>query len=294
MVVKISLITVCYNSAAVIRTALESVFAQATPEGMEIEYIVVDGGSTDGTQQILEEFAARGEGVGVGVERGEVEGEGEERRLSFKWISEKDEGMYDAINKGIKMATGEYVGILNADDYLDGDDVIARVSDYIKKVGGESRWTEEDKLDCVFGNVRFVKEFGGRTERVCFARFWKPWMLHWGYMPPHPAIFIRRECFEKWGGYVPSRKEYRIAADYELLIRFFCRNKMSHRYMPINTTVMRLGGVSTKDVEARKKLNEEIIKGNRVNGYRCYWPMLLPKYAVKIWEVILPKLGLIK
>lgn len=285
MVVKISLITVCYNSAAVIRTALESVFAQATPEGMEIEYIVVDGGSNDGTVEILKEFQ------GFEVKRG---GEGEERRFSFKWISEKDEGMYDAINKGIKMATGEYVGILNADDYLDGDDVIARVSDYIKKVGGESRWAAEDKLDCVFGNVRFVKEFGGRTERVCFARFWKPWMLHWGYMPPHPAIFIRRACFEKWGGYVPSRTEYRIAADYELLIRFFCKNRMSHRYMPINTTVMRLGGVSTKDVEARKKLNEEIIKGNRVNGYRCYWPMLLPKYAVKIWEVILPKLGLIK
>ena len=117
-------------------------------------------------------------------------------------------------------------------------------------------------------------------------------MLQWGYMPPHPAIFIRKSCFEKWGYYVPSRKEYRIAADYELLIRFFCKNRMTHRYMPINTTVMRLGGVSTKDVEARKKLNEEIIKGNRVNGYRCYWPMLLPKYLIKIWEVILPRVGL--
>ena len=117
-------------------------------------------------------------------------------------------------------------------------------------------------------------------------------MLQWGYMPPHPAIFIRKSCFEKWGYYVPSRKEYRIAADYELLIRFFCKNRMTHRYMSINTTVMRLGGVSTKDVEARKKLNEEIIKGNRVNGYRCYWPMLLPKYLIKIWEVILPRVGL--
>lgn len=118
-------------------------------------------------------------------------------------------------------------------------------------------------------------------------------MLQWGYMPPHPAIFIRRECFEKWGGYEPDRKEYRIAADYELLIRFFRVNKMRSHYMPICTTAMRTGGVSTRDVEARKKLNEEIIKGNRVNGYFCCWPMLLPKYFVKIWEFIFPRLGLV-
>lgn len=281
---KISLITVCWNSAAVIRTALECVLSQ---KGAEIEYIVVDGGSTDGTQQILEEFAKKVEG-----RRSEVE----QRKFTFSYVSEPDRGMYDALNKGIKMATGEFVGILNADDYLDGPDVLARVAAFIEKSNHDSTTTPShytsSPIDCVFGNVRFVRDFGGKTQRVCFARFWRPWMLQWGYMPPHPAIFIRRACFEKWGGYVPERTEYRIAADYELLIRFFCRNKMTHRYMPINTTVMRLGGVSTKDVEARKKLNEEIIKGNRVNGYKCYWPMLLPKYAIKIWEVILPKLGL--
>lgn len=260
--VKISLITVCWNSAAVIRTALDSVLSQ---KGANFEYLVVDGGSTDGTVEILKEYEGRFTGA-------------------FRWISERDEGLYDAINKGIKMARGEFVGILNADDYLDGDDVLARVQDCV----------DSGMVDCRFGNVRFVREPGGRTQRVCFARFWRPWMLQWGYMPPHPAIFIRRTCFEKWGGYVPSRQEYRIAADYELLIRFFCRNRMTHRYMPINTTVMRLGGVSTKDVEARKKLNEEIIKGNRVNGYPCCWLMLLPKYFIKIWEVILPKIGLIK
>lgn len=118
-------------------------------------------------------------------------------------------------------------------------------------------------------------------------------MLQWGYMPPHPAIFIRRECFEKWGGYEPDRREYRIAADYELLIRFFRVRRMKARYMPVCTTVMRTGGVSTKDVEARKKLNEEIVKANRANGYRCWFPMLLPKYAVKVWEFILPRLNLI-
>ncbi len=263
----ISLITACYKSAGVIRTALESVLAQ---EGVDLDYIVVDGGSDDGTVDIIKEYEPKFAG-------------------RMRWVSERDDGMYDAINKGIRMAKGDIVGILNADDMLDGPDVLARVVE-----GFEAAAEKNPKLDCVFGNVRFVKEAGGKTERVCFARFWRPWMLHWGYMPPHPAIFIRRERFEEWGGYSPSRKDYRIAADYELLIRFFCNNRMAYKYIPVCTTAMRLGGVSTKDVEARKKLNEEIIKGNRVNGYRCYWPMLLPKYGIKIWEVILPKLWLMK
>ena len=118
-------------------------------------------------------------------------------------------------------------------------------------------------------------------------------MLQWGYMPPHPAIFIRKECFEKWGGYVPEKTEYRIAADYELLIRFFRVNRMRAKYVKLYTTVMRTGGVSTKDVEARKKLNQEIVKANRANGYFCCFPMLLPKYAVKIWEYILPRFGIL-
>ena len=116
-------------------------------------------------------------------------------------------------------------------------------------------------------------------------------MLQWGYMPPHPGIFIRKSCFTQWGGYVPDRAEYRIAADYELLIRFFRVHHMRSRYAKFYTTIMRTGGVSTRDVNARKLLNAEIIKANRINGFFCIWPMLLPKYLIKIWEVILPRLG---
>ena len=267
---KVSLITACRNSATVIRSAMESVLAQ---KGVDLEYLVIDGGSDDGTVDVLREYEPKFGG-------------------RMRWISERDKGMYDAINKGIRMATGDVVGILNADDCLDGDDVLARIAEAFEQK--KNCGSEDERLDCVFGNVRFVKEMGEKTQRVCFARFWRPWMLHWGYMPPHPAIFIRRERFAEWGEYVPSREEYRIAADYELLVRFFCRHKMSYRYVPICTTAMRLGGVSTKDVEARKKLNVEIVKANRVNGYVCWWPMLLPKYAIKVWEVILPKIGLMK
>lgn len=265
---KVSLITACRRSAGVIRTALESVLGQ---KDVELEYLVIDGGSDDGTVDIIKEYEPKFGG-------------------RMRWLSERDKGMYDAINKGIRMATGDVVGILNADDYLDGDDVLARISKAFEQGSNGGA----DRLDCVFGNVRFVNEPGGRTQRVCFARFWRPWMLHWGYMPPHPAIFIRRERFADWGEYVPSREEYRIAADYELLVRFFCRYRMSYRYVPVCTTAMRLGGVSTRDVEARKKLNEEIVKANRANGYACWLPMLLPKYAIKIWEVLLPKMGMMK
>ena len=285
---KISVITVCYNAARTIRDACASVAAQAQAqvkvegEGgqwIEIEHIGVDGGSTDGTVREIETFANE-----VGA-KDEVErrGGGGQWNYSFRWVSEKDRGMYDAMNKGIRMATGDVIGILNADDVLDGENVLRRIVRLF-----------DCSIDCLYGNVRFVNELGGKTRRICFARWWKPWMLQWGYMPPHPAIFIRRECFAKWGGYEPDRREYRIAADYELLIRFFRVRRMKARYMPVCTTVMRTGGVSTRDVEARRKLNEEIVKANRVNGYSCCFPMLLPKYFVKIWEVILPRMGIMK
>ena len=274
---KISLITVCYNAEKTIADAMESVLTQRHGDA-EIEYIVVDGGSTDSTVDIIKKFAAQFHCTPTPL------------TFTFRWLSEKDNGMYDALNKGIRMATGDVIGILNADDVLDGENALAKVASAFGEQGTGNR----EQVDCLYGNVRFVRELGGKTLRVCFARWWKPWMLQWGYMPPHPAIFIRRECFEKWGGYEPDRKEYRIAADYELLIRFFRVHRMKARYMPICTTVMRTGGVSTKDVEARKKLNEEIVKANRVNGYFCCFPMLLPKYLIKIWEFILPRMGLVR
>ena len=151
MSMTISIVTACFNCASTLQTALASVAAQ---KGVSIDYIVVDGASTDGTVEMLKAFQ-------------ENLAASSRDDLSFRFISERDEGMYDAINKGIGMARGEFVGILNADDYLDGDDVIARVASYLRN-------QEQASLDCVFGNVRFVREFGGKTHRVCFARFWRP------------------------------------------------------------------------------------------------------------------------
>jgi len=302
---KVSIITAVWNGAKTIGTALESVARQRTEakvegEGeqrIEIEHIVVDGGSTDGTVQLIKEFETH-------------HSTSTPSAYTFRWLSEKDNGLYDAINKGIRMATGDVVGICNADDILAEDDVIAKIAQAFEGAGvvhGLARsCTEGGGLDCVYGKICFVKGEttplststsnldllrAAKVVRRCFAKLWRPWMLQWGYMPPHPGVFIRRECFEKWGGYVPDRKEYKIAADYELLIRFFRVHKMRSHYSGICTTVMRTGGVSTRDVNARRTLNAEIIKANRTNGYFCCWPMLLPKYAIKVWEVILPRLG---
>jgi glycosyltransferase involved in cell wall biosynthesis len=259
----VTLVTACYNSAAVIRTAMESVLRQTWPE---IEYIVVDGGSADGTVDVIREFEPKFGG-------------------RMRWVSEKDHGMYDAINKGIRMAPGEVVGILNADDVLASDEIIARVAEAFL---GTS-------LDAVYGDIRFVADCRGvgletlrgeRTVRYYSARHWRPWMLQWGFMPPHPSVYIRRACFERLGAYA---LDYKIAADYALLIRFFRKAKLRTHYLPLCMVDMRMGGMSTRHWRSNLLLNREIVRGNREAGYFCCLPMLVFKYAFKVWEYIGPR-----
>lgn len=252
---KISLITACYNSAKTIATAMESVLSQ---KGVELEYIVVDGGSTDGTVEIVEEFSRKERKDG----------------FEFKWISEKDRGMYDAINKGIKMATGDVVGILNADDMLEGEDTLAHVA------GGFNRI---ERVDCVYADVRFVKDDLKTTVRYYGASHWRPWMHNWGYMPPHPSVYIRREVFERLGGY---KLGYQISADFELMVRFLCRNRIRTTYLPESVVKMRMGGKSTKNWKANVLLNVENVRANRENGYFSCFAMMLPKYLFKIWGFV--------
>ncbi|MBO6167143.1 MAG: glycosyltransferase [Kiritimatiellae bacterium] len=259
---KVSLITACYNSSTTIRTAIESVLSQ---KGVDLEYIVVDGGSKDGTVDIIEEYSTCST-----------------RSTRFKYISEPDEGMYDAINKGIKMATGDVVGILNADDMFESQDTLAHVVEAFRSGGVGER------VDCVYADIRFVKEDLQTTSRYYSAKHWKPWMLQWGKMPPHPSVYIRRELFDKYGLY---KLGYDIAADYELLIRYLRMAKLNTRYLNECLVKMRMGGKSTRGWKSFITLNKEIVRGNLENGYFCCFPMLLPKYLFKIFEFILPRLG---
>ena len=267
---KISLITACYNSAGTIRTAIESVLSQCE---VDVEYIVVDGGSSDGTVEILKNYENK------------LLYPSTIQPFNFRWLSEKDNGMYDAINKGIKMATGDIVGILNADDVLASDDTLAHIASAFEPSEVGSR---KSQVDCVYADIRFVKDDLNTTVRYYSAKHWKPWMLQWGKMPPHPSVYIRRELFNQYGLY---KLGYDIAADYELLIRYLRMAKLNTRYLNECLVRMRMGGKSTRGWKSFVTLNREIVRGNRENGYFCCFPMLLPKYFFKVFEFVLPRLG---
>lgn len=247
---KVSLITVCFRSAGVIRTALESVLAQ---KGVDVDYIVVDGGSNDGTVEILKEYESKFAG-------------------RMRWISERDEGMYDALNKGVKMAEGDVVGILNADDMLEDENTLAFVASSF-----------EPDVDCVYGDIRFVRGESKKTTRYYSSKRWRPWMHNWGFMPAHPSVYVRREVFDRVGGY---KLGYDISADFEWMVRLLCRSRVKSRYLPRSIVTMRLGGKSTAGLKAMLKLNRENVRANRENGYFCCLPMMLPKYFFKIWGYI--------
>ena len=276
---KISLITACFNSEATIRTAIDSVLSQ---KGVDIEYIIVDGGSKDGTVDIIKEYSTRSTCS---------------TRFSFKWISERDRGMYDAINKGIKMATGDIVGILNADDVLASDDTLARIAERFSSggvvsggVGELSRVERVDRVDCVYADIRFVKEGesvealrAAPTVRYCSAARWRPWMFRFAAMVPHPSFYVRRECFERLGGY---SLDYRICADFELELRYLLLAKLRAAYLPECVVIMRMGGMSTSGWRSNIVINREDLRALRAHGIWSCMPLIYLKYLFKIWGFV--------
>ena len=281
---KISIITVCYNAEKTIADAMESVASQRTQvkvegEGeqrIEIEYIVVDGGSTDGTVRKIEDFAKELERrVGVG-----------ERRLSFKWVSEKDRGMYDALNKGMRMATGEVIGILNADDVLAEEDTLARIVRLFD--------CSDCSIDGCYGDIRFVRDGvekverlrGLRTVRYCSGKWFRPWMFRFGTQTAHPSTFFRKECFEKWGEY---SLDYGMYGDFELLCRFIWKHRARMKYLPLCTTVMRMGGASTNGWRTTLKINRSDLRALKANGCWSCLPLLYLRYLVKIWGFVVKR-----
>lgn len=268
---KISIITVCWNSAKTIRDALESVRRQVLPEGVDLEHIVVDGNSTkDETVSIIKEYSAAPQ----------------KRGFVFRWISEPDDGLYDAMNKGVRLATGEVVGILNSDDMLESEDVVAKVSQKFAKKPG---------LEFLYSDVRFVSKDttlenlkAAITQRFVCPFYWSPWMLTLGLAPPHPGMYVKKACFEKWGFYKP---EYRIGADYEMTVRFLRKHGAKRAYMRKCSVAMRLGGASTEKGAAGSFVgnNYDVIKANRENGYVGSRFLILGKMPVKVLELMIPK-----
>lgn len=247
---KVSIITVCYNSACTIQDTINSVLAQTYPD---IEYIIIDGGSTDTTLDILARY----------------------KQYIDYIISEPDEGIYDAMNKGVKQATGEIIGILNADDiYQD-----AYVIEYIAQC-----FSDQPDANLVFGDLVFVRpKQPNRIIRHYRANHFQPWKLRFGWMPPHPATFIRKTAYDKVGLYKP---DYRISADYEIFVRMLMVEKLHFTYLNKILVRMRSGGVSSSGLKSNIILNAEIVKACRSNGIYTNLAMVFSKIPFKLLELV--------
>jgi glycosyltransferase len=298
----ISIITATWNASATLRDCLDSVKAQkgtGTFGASPLEHIIVDGGSTDGTLEIVRDHASRGQAP-----------DGASPRTRF--ISEPDNGIYDAMNKGIRMATGEIVGLLNADDfYADG-----RVLERVAKV------FEDPEVEACFGDLVYVREMLNCASRVKLApvaplnrlkdpsiqrfnhstvqpgftilRYWKsgsfsPGKFKWGWMPPHPTFFVRRSVYERFGLF---NLDLGSAADYELMLRFLLRHRVRTAYIPEVLVNMRAGGVSNASLGNRLRANRMDRKAWEVNGLRPYpWTLFfkpmrkVPQYFLKPNEI---------
>jgi glycosyltransferase involved in cell wall biosynthesis len=246
---KISLITVSYNSESTIKDTIDSILAQNHPD---IEYIIVDGKSKDNTVEILQSYGDR----------------------ISRWISEPDKGIYDGMNKGVTMATGDVVGMLNSDDFYYDNTIISQVA----------KAFEDPTVDAVFGNLIFVDPKDLKKPiRSYSSKNWHPGKFARGFMPAHPTFFVRRKYYEQFGLF---KTDYKIASDYEMLIRLLYVNKLKYKYLPITMVVMRKGGVSSSGLKSNIILNNEIKRACRENGIRTNLPLIYLKYFTKVFELI--------
>lgn len=249
---KVTIITVSYNSSLTIRGTIESVLFQTYPN---IEYLIIDGASKDETVNIVREYELQFNG-------------------RLRWISEPDEGLYDAMNKGIHMATGDIVGIINSDDFYHRTDTIQNVVEAFK----------DKTVQAIFGDVRFVNPNElNKTVRYYSSKIFSPKMFRLGFMPAHPTFFTYKKHFEELGYY---KTNYKIAADYELLIRFLYKAQLKYKYLPFDFMKMRTGGASTASIKSNFILNKEIVRACKENDIWTCLPILFMKYFVKVFEVV--------
>ena len=246
--VKISVITVCFNAAETIADTIESIRSQSHPA---IEYIVVDGGSTDETLAII---AGNRDVISV-------------------LITGPDDGMYDAANKGIDCASGEIIGMLNADDFYADKDVLKDVANSL----GEGR-------DAVYGDLDYVdREHPQRIKRKWISGLYNRKRFLMGWMPPHPTFFIRKSAYDMYGMF---RRDFRSAADYELMLRMLYKHSLAPVYIKRVLVKMRVGGKSNVSIGNRIRANMEDREAWTKNGLRAAWYTLYLKPLSKITQYL--------
>ena len=232
MAFKITIITAVYNRSETIGQAIKSVAAQSYDN---VEHIIIDGASTDNTLSEVEKHS----------------------HARIRVISEPDNGIYDALNKGMKTATGDVIGLMHSDDFFAHNDVLTNVA----------RVFEEERPDAVFGDLDYVSA----TNPTKVIRRWKPGSyshtkLSGGWMPPHPTLYVRRDVIERFGGY---NIDYRIAADYEAILRWFGQAEILSVYLPEIMVKMRVGGESNRSLERVMRKSREdyrALQSNNLGG----------------------------
>lgn len=242
---KISIITVCYNSEETLRDTIESVLSQSYGD---IEYIIVDGNSRDSTMSIVKEYEGKIAHV----------------------LSEPDKGIYDAMNKGIKLATGDFVGILNSDDIFATPDSVQLIVDHL---------SNNPACEAVYGDLVFVeRDDTSKVVRKYSSERFAAWKVRFGFMVPHPTFYTRRSNFEKFGLY---KLGYRVSADFELMARLMVSGIRFDR-IPHVLVKMRQGGISTTGMWWRVHQNMEIVRACRENGLYTNLAMVAMKVPFKL------------
>lgn len=249
---KVSVITATWNSAATLRDTLESVLRQTYPD---IEHIIVDGNSADGTMDLVLEYEPRYNG-------------------RLRYISEPDKGIYDAMNKGIRMATGEVIGILNSDDFYTSPDTVERLVDELVT----------DHVDAVYGDIHYVDDKDlKKCVRYYSSEGFRRWKMLLGFMPAHPSFYCRKEAYERFGMFKTS---YKVAADFENLLRLIYVGKISTKYIPMDCVTMRTGGASTSGLASHKKILADHVRAYKENHVPSNAFLDSLRYIYKVIELV--------
>ena len=260
---KISVITATWNSGKTIGDTLRSVFNQSFTN---VEHIIKDGGSKDDTLEICKNFEQK-------YYKDECKG----RTINI--LSDKDKGIYDAMNQGVKAATGDVIGILNSDDFYTSDDVLARVAEEFEK---------NPELEAVYGDIHFVKDENLRKcTRYFSSRYFRPWALRFGFMPAHPSFYVRREVYDKYGLY---NLDFRTSSDFEMMVRLFVKEKIRSKYINKDFVTMRAGGESTAGLEAKRKVNRDIAGSLKKHGVYSNQFFQSLRYFWRIGEIVYTKI----
>lgn len=248
---KISIITVCFNSAETIRDTIESILFQSYKN---IEYIIIDGGSKDKTLEIVNDYADK----------------------IHKIISEPDEGIYDAMNKGLALATGEVVGFLNSDDFYADSSVVEQIVDVFQD--------QAKAFDVCFSDLVYVSSDNKRIVRYWQSKPFTKGAFALGWCPAHPTFYVRKSIVDKYGYFDPS---YRLAADAEFMMRYLEREGLRSVYIPHIWVRMRVGGQTNQSLKNIVRQNKEILRALEMNGIPYSKILFVTnKIASRIWQFI--------